>query len=68
VDPKGDRTHLEEKRLLLENRLNEITEQADHYFDPLTPSLSPRETVLQYEKTDYSEKGQRQSGGKDLER
>ncbi len=33
VDPKGDRTHLEEKRLLLENRLNEITEQADHYFD-----------------------------------
>jgi lysophospholipid acyltransferase (LPLAT)-like uncharacterized protein len=40
VDPKGDRTHLEEKRLLLENRLNEITEQADHYFDPLTPSLS----------------------------
>ncbi len=42
VDPKGDRNHLEEKRLLLENRLNEITEQADHYFDPLTPSLSPK--------------------------
>ena len=42
VDPQGDRAHLEEKRLLLENRLNEITEQADHYFDPLTPSLSPR--------------------------
>ena len=41
VDPTGDRTHLEEKRLLLENRLNEITEQADHYFDPSTPSLSP---------------------------
>jgi lysophospholipid acyltransferase (LPLAT)-like uncharacterized protein len=41
VDPKGDRNHLEEKRLLLENRLNEITEQADHYFDPSTPSLSP---------------------------
>jgi lysophospholipid acyltransferase (LPLAT)-like uncharacterized protein len=33
VDPKGDRTHLEEKRLLLENRLNEMTEQADHYFE-----------------------------------
>ena len=33
VDPKGDRTHLEEKRLLLENRLNEITEQADHFFE-----------------------------------
>jgi lysophospholipid acyltransferase (LPLAT)-like uncharacterized protein len=33
VDPQGDRTHLEEKRLLLEGRLNEITEQADHYFD-----------------------------------
>jgi lysophospholipid acyltransferase (LPLAT)-like uncharacterized protein len=42
VDPHGDRTHIEEKRLLLENRLNEITERADHYFDPLTPSLSPR--------------------------
>ena len=33
VDPKGDRTHLEEKRLLLEGRLNEITEQADHFFE-----------------------------------
>ncbi|MGQ9647501.1 MAG: DUF374 domain-containing protein, partial [Thermodesulfobacteriota bacterium] len=33
VDPKGDRAHLEEKRLLLENRLNELTEQADHYFE-----------------------------------
>ena len=41
VNPNGDRAHVEEKRILLENRLNEITEQADHYFDPLTPSLSP---------------------------
>jgi hypothetical protein len=34
VDPKGDRAHLEEKKILLENRLNELTEKADHYFDP----------------------------------
>jgi lysophospholipid acyltransferase (LPLAT)-like uncharacterized protein len=33
VDLNGDRAHLEEKRLLLEDRLNEITEQADHYFE-----------------------------------
>ena len=33
VDPKGDRPHLEERRALLERRLNELTEQADHYFD-----------------------------------
>jgi lysophospholipid acyltransferase (LPLAT)-like uncharacterized protein len=33
VDHEGNRTHLEEKRLLLESRLNEITEKADHYFD-----------------------------------
>ncbi len=33
VDPKGDRTHLEERRALLERRLNELTEEADHYFD-----------------------------------
>jgi lysophospholipid acyltransferase (LPLAT)-like uncharacterized protein len=33
VDPNGDRTYLETKRLLLENRLTEITERADHYFD-----------------------------------
>ena len=33
VDPQGDRDHLEEKRLLLEKRLNELTERADHYFD-----------------------------------
>jgi hypothetical protein len=37
VDLEGDRTHLEEKRLLLENCLNEITEQADHYFDSHAP-------------------------------
>jgi len=33
VDPKGDRDHLEEKRLLLEKRLNELTERADRYFE-----------------------------------
>ena len=33
VDPQGDRSHLEEKRILLENRLNELTERADHFFD-----------------------------------
>jgi lysophospholipid acyltransferase (LPLAT)-like uncharacterized protein len=33
VDHHGDRAHLEEKRILLENRLNELTERADHYFD-----------------------------------
>ena len=33
VDPKGDRTHLEERRALLERRLNELTEKADHYFE-----------------------------------
>ncbi len=33
VDPQGDRSHLEERRILLENRLNELTEKADHYFD-----------------------------------
>ena len=33
VDSKGDRTHLEERRALLEKRLNELTERADHYFD-----------------------------------
>ncbi len=30
--------------------------------------LVPLETVSQYEKTDFSEKGERRSGGKDLER
>jgi len=33
VDPHGDRPHLEEKRILLENRLNDLTERADHYFN-----------------------------------
>ena len=33
VDPHGDRAHLEERRLLLEKRLNDLTEKADHYFD-----------------------------------
>ncbi|RPJ03679.1 MAG: DUF374 domain-containing protein [Deltaproteobacteria bacterium] len=33
VNPDGDRVHLEERRALLEKRLNELTEQADHYFD-----------------------------------
>jgi lysophospholipid acyltransferase (LPLAT)-like uncharacterized protein len=33
VDPNGDRAHLEEKGILLERRLNELTEKADHYFE-----------------------------------
>ena len=33
VDPDGDRAHVEERRILLETRLNELTERADHYFD-----------------------------------
>jgi lysophospholipid acyltransferase (LPLAT)-like uncharacterized protein len=33
VDQNGDRAHLEGKRILLENRLNELTEMADHFFD-----------------------------------
>ena len=33
VDQHGDRAHLEEKRILLENRLNELTEQADQFFN-----------------------------------
>jgi hypothetical protein len=33
VDQNGDRAHLEEKKILLENRLNELTEKADHYFN-----------------------------------
>jgi lysophospholipid acyltransferase (LPLAT)-like uncharacterized protein len=37
VDPDEDRSHLEEKRLLLENRLNELNEEADHFFDSQCP-------------------------------
>jgi len=33
VDPNGDRAHVEERRIFLETRLNELTERADHYFD-----------------------------------
>jgi lysophospholipid acyltransferase (LPLAT)-like uncharacterized protein len=33
IDPHGDRDHLEDRRALLEKRLNELTERADHYFD-----------------------------------
>jgi lysophospholipid acyltransferase (LPLAT)-like uncharacterized protein len=32
VNPNGDRAHIEEKRLFLEKRLNELTEEADRYF------------------------------------
>jgi lysophospholipid acyltransferase (LPLAT)-like uncharacterized protein len=38
VDPHGDKTHLEERRIFLEKRLNELTDQADHYFDQSNPS------------------------------
>ena len=33
VDPQGGRPHLEEKRILLENRLNDLTDRADRYFE-----------------------------------
>jgi hypothetical protein len=42
VDQDGDRTHLKEKRTLLENRLNELTERADHYFDSPHPIPLPQ--------------------------
>jgi lysophospholipid acyltransferase (LPLAT)-like uncharacterized protein len=37
IDQDGDQAHLEEKRILLENRLNELTDRADHYFDSPHP-------------------------------
>ena len=43
VDQNGDRNHLEEKRILLENRLKELTERADHYFDSPHPIPLPQE-------------------------
>ena len=43
VDQNGDRAHLEEKRILLENRLNELTQRADHYFDSPHPIPLPQE-------------------------
>jgi lysophospholipid acyltransferase (LPLAT)-like uncharacterized protein len=42
VAPNEDRVHLEEKRLLLERRLNELTERADRYFESPHPPLSPK--------------------------
>ena len=42
VNPDGDRTHLEEKRLLLEKQLNELTERADHYFHSHAPGRGLR--------------------------
>jgi len=33
VDENAERALLEEKRILLENRLKELTEKADHYFE-----------------------------------
>ncbi len=33
VNPKGDRDYLEERRAFLEKRLNELTEEADRYFN-----------------------------------
>lgn len=43
VDQNEDRAHLEEKRILLENRLNELTERADHYFESPHPIPLPQE-------------------------
>lgn len=42
VDQNGDRAHLEERRVFLENRLNELTEKADHYFDSPHPLPLPQ--------------------------
>ena len=42
VNPNEDRAHLEEKRLLLEKQLNELTERADHYFDSHAPERGLR--------------------------
>ncbi|MBM4278538.1 MAG: DUF374 domain-containing protein [Deltaproteobacteria bacterium] len=33
IDPSGDRDYLEKMRLLVERRLNELTEEADRYFN-----------------------------------
>jgi lysophospholipid acyltransferase (LPLAT)-like uncharacterized protein len=41
VDPRGDRAHLEEKRIFLERTLNELTKKADHYFDSKRSPLPP---------------------------
>ena len=41
IDQNGGRNHLEEKRVLLEKRLNELTEMADHYFDSPLPIPRP---------------------------
>jgi lysophospholipid acyltransferase (LPLAT)-like uncharacterized protein len=41
IDPNGNKVHLEEKRLLLEKQLHELTEKADHYFDSPPPHPSP---------------------------
>jgi hypothetical protein len=48
VDQNADRTHLEEKRVLLENRLNELTEKADQFFDSPLPIPFTPETVSQW--------------------
>jgi lysophospholipid acyltransferase (LPLAT)-like uncharacterized protein len=42
IDPDGNRNHLEERRQLLENRLNELTDLADHFFDPHVSGRSLR--------------------------
>jgi len=42
IDPKGNRAHLEETRLLLERRLNDLTERADHYFESPHPIPLPQ--------------------------
>ncbi len=42
VDPDGDRAHLEEKRVLLEKRLNELTQEADEYFSRSRPSAETK--------------------------
>jgi penicillin-binding protein 1C len=55
--------------LTLCDRENEIIDSVNFEVrGPSNPPPLPFETVSQYEKTDFSEKGERRSGGKDLER
>jgi penicillin-binding protein 1C len=54
--------------LTLCDRENEIIDSVNFEVrGPSNPPPLPFETVSQYEKTDFSEKGERRSGGKDLD-
>jgi lysophospholipid acyltransferase (LPLAT)-like uncharacterized protein len=40
VDRNGDRDYLEERRLFVEKRLNELTDEADRYFNKKMPKVT----------------------------